>query len=57
MGYSTVEVALENKSRQEMAVDHQGINSIREEQDLEDSGAYGTTPSKDEATLNQAQKA
>ena len=28
-----------------------GINSIREEQDLEDSGAYGTTPSKHEGTL------
>ena len=30
-----------------------GINAIREEQDLEDSGAYGTTPSRYDATLRK----
>ena len=32
-------------------VNNGDINEIREEQDLEDSGAYGTTPSKNEGTL------
>ena len=33
-----------------------GINAIREEQDLEDSGAYGTTPSRYDATLKKNQE-